>query len=79
MSQLLIEPGSTVLFQGDSITDAGWREDAAFAMGSGYARYVSAWLTASYPERKINFINRGIGGNRMCDLEARRTEDYIAL
>ena len=44
----IIEPGATILFQGDSITDAGRNRDTAAeansfgAMGNGYA-----WLVAA--------------------------------
>lgn len=68
-----------MLFQGDSITDAGRDRQNDGSLGAGYANFVAAWLQAAYPERNLIFLNRGIGGNRVCDLEERWTEDCIAL
>jgi len=75
---MLIKDGMTVLFQGDSITDCGRKEDAA-EMGNGYAARVASDFTAKYPHLNVKFINRGISGNRACDLAARWNEDCIAL
>jgi len=75
---MLIKDGMTVLFQGDSITDCGRREDE-FAMGVGYAMRIASDFTARFPHLKVNFINRGIGGNRVCDLKNRWNEDCISL
>lgn len=76
---MLIESGARVLFQGDSITDAGRSRENDSQLGAGYAGYVSAWLSALYPERNLTFLNRGIGGNRVNDLEERWKEDCIDL
>lgn len=75
----LIEDGATVLFQGDSITDAGrWRDDGE-NMGQGYAMMASSWFGALYPEKRVRFLNRGISGDRVKDLRARWTEDCLEL
>ncbi|HEX2950678.1 MAG TPA: SGNH/GDSL hydrolase family protein [Armatimonadota bacterium] len=79
MSQLLIEPGATILFQGDSITDAGRSYEDNGQLGAGYPHFVAAWLSAKYPEYNLTFLNRGISGNRIYDLENRWSEDCIAL
>jgi len=79
MGQLLLQPGARVLFQGDSITDAGRGREDDTQLGYGYANYIAAWLSASYPERRLTFLNRGISGNRVYDMEARWTEDCIDL
>lgn len=79
MSQLQLQYGARVLFQGDSITDAGRSRDDDSQLGGGYANMVAAWLTARYPGRNLTFLNRGIGGNRIPDLEARWTTDCIDL
>lgn len=76
---LEIKDGEIVLFQGDSITDAGRRDQGPDGMGSGYALLTSAWISAAHPERKINFINRGISGNRVRDLQGRWKEDCLDL
>ena len=78
MSDFLVQDGQTFLFQGDSITDCG-RRDAATPLGSGYPLLVSEMVTALYPERKINFINRGISGDTTKDLKRRWDEDMVAV
>lgn len=79
MSQLLLRRGARVLFQGDSITDAGRSRENDRELGQGYANFIAAWLSARYPERSLTFLNRGISGNRIYDLENRWTEDCLAL
>ena len=76
---------TTILFQGDSITD-GLREknrdrawDLNHQMGHGYAFLVNARWGAQYPERRFAFINRGISGNRIADLYGRWQEDTVNL
>jgi lysophospholipase L1-like esterase len=77
MSRFLFQDGQTVLFIGDSITDCGRRGDAA-PYGNGYVRAAIDLITARYPERRIQFVNQGIGGNTVADLHGRWTEDVIA-
>ena len=68
----------TILFQGDSITDAGRNRDLNFDLGKGYPNLVSAYLGFENPG-KYKFINRGISGNRIVDLYARMKIDLINL
>lgn len=79
MNSLLLKPGSLVLFQGDSITDAGRSREDDNILGYGYPNFVTAWLWASYPELNLRFVNRGISGNRVVDLEGRWTRDCVDL
>jgi len=67
-----------VLFQGDSITDAGRSYERDDIMGRGYATMVSGKLGYDYPET-YNFLNRGISGNRIVDVYARIKKDIINL
>lgn len=76
---ILIPDNSIVLFQGDSITDAERSRTDDSQLGTGYAMFISAWLSYLYPEKHIKFINKGISGNRVKDLKSRWTEDCIAL
>lgn len=71
--------GQTVLFQGDSITDAGRDRNDSAHMGYGYALMASAWYAAACPQKKIRFLNRGISGNRVPDLLGRFDLDFVAL
>lgn len=68
----------TILFQGDSITDAIRNRDLPFDMGKGYPNLVSAHLGFENPG-EYEFINRGISGNRIVDLYARIKKDLINL
>ena len=75
----LLLPNQTILFQGDSITDAGRSRDNDSNLGSGYANMIAAWLGAKRPHDNLKFINRGISGNRVIDLKNRWTNDCINL
>jgi acyl-CoA thioesterase I len=79
MATALIAPGARLLFQGDSITDAGRDRADASSLGDGYVHRVAAVLAALYPELDATVLNRGISGNRIYDLETRWQEDCIDL
>ncbi len=51
------QDGDRVMFLGDSLT-----EDA-----QGYSRLVPAMATARYPERGIDYYQRGVGGDRISE------------
>lgn len=68
-----------LLFQGDSITDAGWERNDFYSLGNGYASLAAGMLRECCPDIKWEFINRGISGNRADDLAARWQEDCIDL
>ena len=68
-----------VLFQGDSVTDAGRIRENPADLGQGYPQYAAGLLQKRYPEISWEFINRGIGGNRTGDLLARWRTDCIDL
>ncbi len=64
-----------VLFVGDSITDAGRRDDPA-GLGWGYVRLVAEAFALRGERRRI--VNRGIGGDRIGDLRNRWAADVLA-
>ncbi len=68
----------TILFQGDSITDAGRSRENDSNMGHGYSTLVKGVLGFEQPG-EYQFINRGISGNRVIDLYARIKMDIINL
>ncbi len=75
---------TTVLFQGDSITDCGRLTcgGSGFSnggLGAGYPGMIAARLMCDHPETEWDFINRGIGGNRIVDLYARWKTDCLNL
>lgn len=67
-----------ILFQGDSITDAGRARDNDVNVGMGYPLLVKANLGFERPG-EYEFINRGIGGNRIVDVYARIKKDIINI
>lgn len=67
-----------VLFQGDSITDAGRHRELDRYMGYGYATMAAGVLGAERPG-EYTFLNRGISGNRSVDVYARIKQDIINL
>ena len=69
-----------ILFQGDSITDAGRIKEPGKEnnKGYGYANMVTGELMANEPY-KYKCFNRGIGGHRSIDLYARIKQDMINL
>lgn len=67
--------GETLVFVGDSITDAGRRDDAQ-GLGDGYVRLVAEALAGRAPGAGI--VNAGVGGDRVRDLRARWQADVLA-
>ncbi len=76
MGDLWIEDGQQALFIGDSITDCGRRGGEA-PLGNGYVRIFTELVTARWPERRISYINKGIGGNKITDLKERWRDDVL--
>jgi len=70
-----------ILFQGDSITDGnrGRSADPNHILGHGYAFIIAAKFGAGYAERNLTFLNRGISGNTVLDLEKRWQKDALDL
>ncbi len=81
----LIGEGNVVLFQGDSITDAGRdrkREDTANdvrALGGGYVHFIAAHLLAERADANLRIYNRGISGHKVFQLAERWDKDCLAL
>jgi lysophospholipase L1-like esterase len=76
--------GQTILFQGDSITDAGRnREETGFnnprALGTGYAMLAAAKILEKYAELNLKIYNKGISGNKVYQLAERWDKDCLDL
>ena len=69
----------TLVFQGDSITDAGRDKRNYHDMGRGYPLYASQHLAEANPDVEFEFINFGISGNRTSQLFDRLYDDGIAF
>ncbi|MFB4419576.1 SGNH/GDSL hydrolase family protein [Streptomyces sp. QL37] len=70
---------ATVLFQGDSITDAGRLVERDRPLGSGYVRAAAERVRSALPDSDITFVNRGVAGDGVSDLRARWREDALDL
>ncbi|MEV8228972.1 SGNH/GDSL hydrolase family protein [Streptomyces sp. NPDC079167] len=70
---------ATVLFQGDSITDAGRLVERDCPLGNGYARTAAEHVRSALPGSDITFVNRGVAGDCVSDLRARWREDALDL
>ena len=68
-----------LLFQGDSITDAGRDKRNYHHMGNGYPKYAAELIAEKHPEIEFEFINFGISGNRTDQLFDRIYADGIAF
>ena len=77
-------PAQTILFQGDSITDAGRNgsDHAANSqprLGNGYAWLAAAQLLVDRPDDDLKIYNRGISGNKVYQLAERWQADCLDL
>lgn len=68
-----------LLFQGDSITDAGRSYEDPHLLGEGYVKYAAQYLQDAYPNVEFEFINLGIGGNQTISLVDRLDRDFISV
>ena len=72
-----LKPNWSIVFIGDSITDAGRLEAAYRPFGYGYVHFVAYRLLAKYPEYSLNVINTGISGDTIRDLDYRWEKDCL--
>lgn len=68
-----------ILFQGDSITDAGRNREDSHHLGAGYPKYAAALIAANHPEIEFEFVNLGISGNQTKDLVDRLETDFVDI
>lgn len=76
--------GNVILFQGDSITDAGRsREDNSYnnprTLGSGYSMLAGAALLAKYAPLNLKICNKGNSGNKVYQLAERWDKDCLDI
>lgn len=74
---MTLRPGSTVMFTGDSITDCQRRESED-GLGFGYPLRIAGEWGLRHPDRPVTWLNTGIGGHKVSDLEARWQTDVLA-
>ena len=79
-----LKKGGVMLFQGDSITDAGRNKkdpkpNEQKSFGKGYAWMAGSQLLISNPTHKLTLHNRGISGNKVHQLANRWEKDCLEL
>ncbi|MFI6211861.1 GDSL-type esterase/lipase family protein [Nocardia brasiliensis] len=67
---ITLRSGDTVLFTGDSITDAR-RDDSADGLGYGYPLRVAGEWGLRHPDRPVRWLNTAAAGAKVADLEPR--------
>ena len=75
---------NVILFQGDSITDAGRNREvkdpnSQNALGGGYAFLAAADLLNKFPVKDLKIYNKGISGNKVYQLAERWQIDCLDL
>lgn len=75
---------NVILFQGDSITDAGRnKEDNSYnnakVLGSGYPMLAGAALLEKYAALNLKVYNKGISGNKVYQLAERWDNDCLNI
>lgn len=63
---ITLRPGSTVMFTGDSITES-----------AGYSLHIAGEWGLRHPECPVTWLNTGVGGDKVMDLEARWQADVL--
>ena len=66
-----------ILFQGDSITDAGRDRGNPHDLGPGYPKFAARFIREQNPGKEFEFLNLGISGDQTKDLVARWKTDCI--
>ena len=84
VERMPIKKDDVILFQGDSITDAGRnREDLSAnstrGLGTGYAYLAGSKLLYDHPDKNLKIFNRGISGNKVYQLAERWDADCVDL
>ena len=79
-----LNKGEIILFQGDSITDAGREKqkqqaNSAGSFGSGYAFLAASGILNEYAAKDFSIYNRGISGNKVYQLAERWQKDTFDL
>jgi hypothetical protein len=83
-SKIRLQKDDVILFQGDSITDAGRKKDdesynTAGIMGNGYAMIAGSQLLFQHADKNLKIYNRGISGNKVYQLAERWEKDCLNL
>jgi len=73
-----LDTNDTIVFIGDSITDADRHYPAHAPLGRGYVHFAANILWAKYPHLNLRIINTGVGGDTVLDLQRRWEADCLS-
>ncbi|MFH9425369.1 SGNH/GDSL hydrolase family protein [Streptomyces sp. NPDC017529] len=73
---IALRPGTTVMFTGDSITDSQ-RLESEDSLGFGYPLRIAGEWGFRHPDRPVTWLNSGVGGHKVMDLEPRWQADVL--
>jgi lysophospholipase L1-like esterase len=84
VKRVSLQKEDVILFQGDSITDAGRKRDDNSAnnaniLGRGYACIAASQLLFDHAGKNLSIYNKGISGNKVYQLAERWDADCLAL
>ncbi len=85
IARIKLKENAIILFQGDSITDAGRNRNEEAnpnkqsMLGNGYVMLAAAQLLADHVEKNPQVYNRGISGNKVYQLRERWEKDCLDL
>lgn len=79
-----LKTNNVILFQGDSITDAGREKEkqlanSSWSFGLGYAFLAASRILNEYSSKELSIYNRGISGNKVYQLADRWQKDCFDL
>ena len=79
-----LHTGEAIVFQGDSITDAGRSRDQTgandqAALGNGYPWFAASQLLVDHAQAGLRIYNRGVSGNKVYQLAERWDKDCLEL
>ena len=75
---ICLDTNDTIVFIGDSITDADRHHPAYAPLGRGYVHFAANSLLATYPQLNLTITNTGIGGDTILDLQRRWEADCLS-
>jgi acyl-CoA thioesterase I len=73
-----LDANDTIVFIGDSITDADRDHPAYAPLGCGYVHFAGNALMAKHPQLNLDIVNTGVGGDTILDLQRRWQADCLS-
>ena len=64
-----------IVFFGDSVTETNRDHENPSDLGGGFVKFAEGKLRLLYPEKRMTFLNRGVGGDGVANLMGRFQKD----